>query len=61
MGEYLNELDAARRAANSQGRTADVSETLDSWESLDLEERRAFLAEHIVRIIVEDDKVEVVV
>ncbi len=61
VGEYLNELDAARRAANSQGRTADVSETLDSWESLDLEERRAFLAEHIVRIIVEDDKVEVVV
>ena len=61
LGEYLRELDAARREASRAGRPADVEATLDNWESLDLKTRRAFLAEHVARITVEDDKVEVVV
>ena len=61
LGGYLDELDAARRGAVSAVRPADVESTLASWESLDLKARRAFLAEHVARVIVKDDTVEVVV
>ena len=61
LGEYLKELDAARRGAAGVGRPEDIESTLANWESLDLEARRTFLAEHVGRITVEDERVEVVV
>jgi DNA invertase Pin-like site-specific DNA recombinase len=59
LGEYLKELDAARGRAAGVVLPADIGATLAKWESLDLEARRAFLAEHVVRIVVEDDAIEV--
>ena len=61
LAEYLKELDAARRVAASIDHPAEATTTLDNWESLDLEVRRAFLAEHLDRVVVEDDGVEVTV
>ncbi len=61
LGEYLQELDAARRAAASAGQAADVDTVLAQWDSLDMATRQAFLMEHIVRINVRDDRVEVIV
>ena len=61
LGEYLSELDAARRAAKGDVDPADVESVLAGWDSLDLEARRSFLTEHVARIDVRDDSVEVVV
>ena len=60
IGSYLRDLDAARRIDADQEH-ADPAATLDNWDSLDLETRRTFIARHVARITVEDDKVEVVV
>ena len=60
LGEYLKELDIARRAA-APGRPADVEATLADWESLDMDGRKTFIAEHVTRVNVEDERVEVVV
>jgi ribosomal protein L34E len=59
LGGYLSDLDSARRSAASVERPADVEATLAGWESIDFETRRAFLAEHVARIVVEDDSVRV--
>ena len=61
LGEYLKELDAARRSAAAPGRSADVEATFSGWESLDMDGRKAFIAEHVTRVNVEDESVEVVV
>ena len=61
LGEYLKELRDARDSAASADSPRSVSDTLADWESLDMEARRAFISEHVVRIDVEDDKVNVVV
>ncbi|MCH8807767.1 MAG: hypothetical protein IH986_17015 [Planctomycetes bacterium] len=60
-GEYLVELDTARRRASMAGRPVDVAETLDNWESLDMDGRRSFLVGHVNRIVVKDEAVEVAV
>ena len=59
LGEYLKQLDAARGAAESEASPADIGATLARWDGLDMEARRAFIAEHVARIVVEDDVVEV--
>ena len=61
LGEYLKELDAARRRAEHVAQPEHVVATLDGWDSLDLEARRSFLADHLERVTVEDDRVEVAV
>lgn len=61
LGEYLQELDAARRAVASAEQAVDVEAVLAQWDSLDIAARQAFLVEHIARINVRDDRVEVVV
>ena len=59
LAGYLSELDAARQsAANVQG-PVDLAATLANWEGLGFEERRAFLAQHVTRIVVEDETVRV--
>lgn len=61
LGEYLAELDAARRGADNATDASSIKEILDRWESLDLESQQVFLAEHVARIDVSDDKVDVLV
>ena len=61
LGEYLQELDAARRGAATEESMPDVLATLEKWDSLDIDRQRALITEQVARVIVEDDKVEVVV
>ena len=59
LGEYLNQLDTARRAMTGGEHFQDAAATLDGWESLDMEARRSFLFEQIARVVVEDNRIEV--
>lgn len=59
VGEYLAGLDLARRSETRSEEPLDVIGTLDRWASLDIERRKDFLWEHVGRIIVQDDKIEV--
>lgn len=61
LGQYLEELGAARRAAAQAGRQVDVISVLDSWESLQISERQSFLMENVARIVVRDNQVEVII
>ena len=61
LGGYLDELDTVRRRAGDSRSGTDVSETLDRWDSIPLAERQSFLMEHVERIVVKDDAVELVV
>ena len=58
LGDYLHELDAARRALEATGSPVDLMATVDNWESLDIDERRLFVEEHVVRIEVMDESVD---
>ncbi len=59
VGEYLAALDLARKSETRSEEPSDVIGVLDNWATLDLDRRKDFLWEHVGRIIVEDDKVEV--
>ena len=57
LGEYLAELDAARMAVSSA--QVDAGEALANWGDLDFAERRALVEQQVSKIVVEDDRVEV--
>ena len=57
LGEYLAELDAARKAASST--QIDAGEALAKWADLDFAERRSLVEQQVSRVVVEDDRVEV--
>ncbi|MCY4528704.1 MAG: recombinase family protein [Chloroflexi bacterium] len=57
--EYLAALDLARKSETRSEEPSDVIGVLDNWATLDLDRRKDFLWEHVGRIIVEDDKIEV--
>ena len=59
LGEYLRELDRARRDADGRGGEQDIDGTLARWDDIDVDQRRRFLEDHVLRIIVEDEKIEV--
>ncbi len=59
VGEYLAALDLARKSESRSVEPSDVINVLDHWGTLDLERRKDFLWEHVGRIIVQDDKIEV--
>ena len=61
LGVYIAELDEVRRVAAGADRRADVTETLENWASLPISAKKGFLMEHLVRIVVEDESIEVVV
>ena len=61
LGEYLVDLDKVRNSARNAGRPLDVDRTLENWDSLELEDQQLFLSEHVSRIVVRDDSVEVAV
>ena len=58
LSEYIKELDTAKRAMNGSG-ILDISETITNWDSLDIDTRKTFLSEHISKISVGDNTVEV--
>ena len=58
--EYLAELDLARRTRVVNEEPSDVIDVLDRWAALSVDQRKDFLWEHVGRIVVQDDKVEVV-
>ena len=59
VGEYLTALDLARKSESRSVEPSDVINVLDHWGTLDMERRKDFLWEHVGRIIVQDDKIEV--
>lgn len=59
VGEYLAALDLARRGETRSGEPSDVIDLLDRWANLDMDQRKDFLWEHVGRIVVQDDNVEV--
>jgi hypothetical protein len=61
LGDYLDELDEARRRAGDTSAGARPADVLAGWESLPLAERQSFLQEHVERITVTDDSVELAV
>ena len=61
LGEYLDDLDNVRRGAANAERPVDVTKTLENWDSLDIVLQQSFLSEHIARIVVKDDVVELAV
>ncbi len=61
LGEYLDDLDSVRTAAKNADRPLDVDKTLANWDSLELGDQQRFLNEHVSRIVVKDDSVEVAV
>ena len=61
LGDYLEELDTARRGSDSAREPGEIERTLRHWDSLEVLERQAFLGDHISRIVVKDDEVDVIV
>lgn len=59
LGQYLEELDAARAASAGASSPRDIDEVFANWDGLGMEDRRDFLEEHVRRIVVRDDSVEV--
>ena len=59
LGGYLDEMDDARRRARDSIASARPADVLEGWESLPMAERHSFLREHIDRIVVTDDSVDV--
>ena len=61
LGEYLDDLDSVRNAAKNADKPLDVDKTLEKWDSLEIEDQQRFLNEHVSRIIVKDDSVDLAV
>ena len=61
LGEYLKEVDGARIMAKQSTQPEKIEETLKNWEFLDLEDRRNFLYNQLVRVTVKDQKVKITV
>ncbi|MCI0869088.1 MAG: recombinase family protein [Chloroflexi bacterium] len=61
LGEYLKELDKVRRGAENARRPKDVEASLSEWDSMDFGDQQGFLLEHLAKVIVQDDSVDVLV
>ena len=61
LREYLDNLDKVRIAAVDSAGPVDVEATINRWEALDFDEQQGFLLQHIAKIVVSDDSVEVLV
>jgi hypothetical protein len=60
LTEYLDELDQARERATTTYGFLDVSEKLSQWDTLQPQERRELIAENLEKVMVADERVEVV-
>ncbi len=61
LGEYLKDLDAARAALESTGRPCAYTGSVEEWDAMNAESRRAFLVENVRTVTVKDDGVAVAV
>ena len=61
LGEYLKDLDAARAALESAGGPCAHTGSVEEWEAMNAEARRAFLVENVRTVTVKDDGVAVAV
>lgn len=61
LGEYLNELDKIRRGAENAKSPKDVDASLSHWDSMEFGDQQGFLLEHVAKVIVQDDSVDVLV
>ena len=59
LGEYIGELDAARQRAIDEG-PIDTEAALSDWSSLGFAQRRAIVEQGVARVVVEDERAEVV-
>lgn len=61
LGEYLTELDRVRRGAENAGNPKDVDSSLSQWDSMEFGEQQGFLLEHLAKVVVQDDSIDVLV
>ncbi len=61
LHEYLDNLDKVRIAAVDSDSPVDVEATINRWEALNFDEQQGFLLQHVAKIVVSDDSVEVLV
>ena len=61
MSEYLNHLDNARSGLNNSINSSDISKIFSDWDTLDVESQQIFLKEHIEKIFVKDESVELII
>ncbi len=61
LSEYLDNLDKVRADAASSDGPVDVEATINRWDALNFDEQQGFLLQHIAKIVVSDDSVEVLV
>ena len=61
LGAYLADLTTARRATQENKMNEDIQIILDNWKDFDMARQRSFLSEHIAKIIVDDESVDIIV
>lgn len=61
LGEYLKELDKVRLGAENAKIPRDIEESLSQWDSMDFGDQQGFLLEHVAKVVVQDDSVDVLV
>ena len=60
LGTYLTDLTTARQATLENRVNEDSQAILDNWKNFDMDRQRVFLSEHVAKIIVSDESVDVV-
>ena len=60
LGTYLTDLTTARQATLENRVNEDSQAILDNWKDFDMDRQRVFLSEHVAKIIVSDESVDVV-
>lgn len=61
LGEYLNALDKVRHGAQNAKNPKDVDASFSQWDSMDFGDQQGFLLEHVAKVVVQDDSVDVLV
>jgi site-specific DNA recombinase len=60
LDTYLTDLTTARQATLENRVNEDSQAILDNWKDFDMDRQRVFLSEHVAKIIVSDESVDVV-
>ena len=59
LAAHMDELDSARQSLAASDGLGQPGAVLERWDSLDFAARKAFLAEHVDRVVVKDETVDV--
>ena len=60
LAAYLADLTTARRATRENKMNEDIQIILDNWKDFDMVRQQTFLSEHIAKIIVGDESVDII-